>query len=395
MTTSLTVGRFEPLKHADFRRLWTAALVSELGDAVGRIALTILVLEESGSALLTGSVVALYAVPFLGLGQWLTARVAALSRRRVLVAADIVRAVCFGAMVLPIGVYPRLGLLLVASIATPPFEAVAQALVTKSVPEHLIDMAAGLRTASIELTFVVGFAAGGLAAELADPRVVIGFDALTFLVSAVIVARVGSGAVPVRLTERVRTGDGLRAIRADPVCRRVLVLTAASFSCMLVPETLVAVYAEERVPDVEGMTGALASLTAVGVIAATLLRRPERDGALLRHASLLVLGGGVVAAIALALPDGVPTAAVAFVAVGPVLAIRVHAYTLYSRRIDDALLPSALSIATGAISASYLVAGLGGGALANAFSAEAASLGAAVLATLVGLTALVRSSGSG
>jgi predicted MFS family arabinose efflux permease len=370
--------------------MWGAGLISDLGDAVGRVALTILVQESTGSALLTGSVVVMYSLPYLGPGQWITARIAHLSRRRVLIASDLLRAVCFALLVLPIGILPRLAIVLVASLATPPFAAVSGAVVARSVPDELLGHAAGLRTGTTELSFVVGFAVGGLVADLASPVWVLGFDALTFLVSALIIASLTADSDPSLGDRRhVRVGDGLRAITDDPWCRRIVALIAAAFALVLIPETLVATYADEVFPSLNGATGALAALAAAGVIVATLVTRPDDEEGLLRHASWIVVAGGALASLAFFGPADFALAGVAYLALGPVLAIRVHAYTVLSRRVDDAVLAPAMSVAGGVLAASYSVAGLAGGAIAEAIGPELTFALATALAAGVGAASLL------
>lgn len=363
--------------------------MSDIGDAVGRVALTILVQESTGSAVLTGSVVVMYSLPFLGPGQWITAKTAHISRRKVLISADLIRAACFALMVLPIGILPRLAIVLVASLATPPFAAVAGAVVARSVPDPVLGRAAGLRTGTTELSFVVGFAVGGLVADLTSPVWVIGFDALTFLVSAAILARMPIDMRPTTERHAVRVADGLRAITSDPLCRRIVILIAAAFALILVPETLVATYAGETFPTLEGATGAFAALAAVGVIVGTLVTRPDDDEALLRHAAWIVVGGSVVASLAFFGPDRVGSAAIGYLAIGPVLAIRVHAYTVLSRRIDDLVLAPAMSVAGGVLAASYLVAGLGGGLVADAVGVGWTFAFATALAAAIGAASLL------
>lgn len=379
--------RLEPLRHAEFRRLWGASFISELGDAMARVALTILVHRQTGSAVLTGSVLATAALPHIGLGQWITAKLAHLPRRRVLITADLLRAVCFAAMMLPLGVFPRLALLFVASVATPPFNAISAALIARSVPRELIGKAAGIRTGTTELAFVVGFAVGGVLADLTTPIAVVGIDAATFVLSAAILRRLPPGE-PLASPGSVRFGDGARAIAQDTYCRRVLLLTASAFALVLVPETLVAAYTADVFPATVGATGAFTALAALGVLGATWLNRPEDDEGLLRHGALLVLSGGALAALAFAAPNRLGLAAIAYVAVGPVLAVRVHAYSIFSRRIDDVLLAPAWSVATGAISVAYLVAGLGGGALVDVIGSTAAFTLAAGATAILGLASL-------
>jgi Major Facilitator Superfamily len=365
--------------------------ISDLGDAVGRIALTIHVQDATGSAVLTGSVVALSAAPYLGLGQWLTARVAHLVRRRVLVGADLVRAAAFVAMTLPVGVAGRLALLLVASIVTPPFDATAGALVPRTVPPNLLGVANGLRTAATEAAFVVGFAIGGLLSDLVSPMPVLALNGLTFLASAFILSRLGSAADAPSGADlgSVRFADGFAAVRRDPLAFRTVSLVAFAFTFALVPETLVATYVDESLSPTDGLTGLLASAVALTVVAtALILKRPDDDTALLRQAAAVITVGGLIATAAFASSAGVGGAVVAYLAIGPVLATRIHCFTVLGHRVEDRLLAPAMSVASGTLALSYVVAGFAGGAAAELFGVEDAFVAACGLASVVGIVGL-------
>jgi predicted MFS family arabinose efflux permease len=383
-------ARFAPLRHEEYRRLWIAGGVSDLGDAVGRIALTIHVQASTGSAVLTGSVVALSAAPHLGLGQWLTARLARSSRRRVLVTADLVRAAAFLAMTLPVGVPGRLALLLVASVATPPFDATAGSLVPRVVPPALVGAANGLRTATTEAAFVVGFALGGLLADAISPIPVLAFNGASFLVSAAVLARMGpSAGRPVGAdVAEVRFADGFAAIRSDPIAFRAVALVSVAFAFALVPETLVATFVDEALSPNEGLTGLLASAVAVTVVAtALLLARPDNDRALVRQAAIVICIGGVAAAISFAVSTGTVAAVIGYLAIGPMLATRIHCFTVLGHRIEDRLLAPAMSVASGTLAASYVVAGLGGGGLAQLIGVRESFVLAGGAAGILGLVA--------
>lgn len=379
------------MRYAEYRRLWIAGTVSDLGDAIGRIALTIHIQDVTGSAVLTGSVVALSAAPYLGLGQWLTAKVAHLVRRRVLVGADLLRAAAFLAMALPVGVAGRLALLVVASIATPPFDATAGAMVPRTVPPQLLGAANGLRTAATEAAFVVGFAVGGLLADVVSPMPVLAVNGCTFLVSALVLSRLGSAAEAPSGADvgSVRFADGFFAVRRDPLAFRTVCLVALAFTFALVPETLVATYVDESLGARDGLTGVLASAVALTVVAtALILKRPEDDRGLLRQAAVVVTVGGCVSAAAFASSADVAGAMVGYLAIGPVLATRIHCFTVLGHRVEDRLLAPAMSVASGTLALSYVVAGFAGGAAAELFGVEEAFVAACGFAAFVGLVGL-------
>jgi len=84
-----------PLRVPAFRRLWTSQLVSEVGDWSARLVLSLVVYTRSGSVVLTGLVTTVLLIPWLGPGQLLTGLLEQWPRRRVMVAADLVRAAAF------------------------------------------------------------------------------------------------------------------------------------------------------------------------------------------------------------------------------------------------------------------------------------------------------------
>src|SRR3954454_16267840 len=90
-----------PLAERDARQLWMAQLASHTGDWAGRLALAVLVLQRTGSPALTGLVTTVSLLPWVGLGQLLSTLGDRYPRRQVMVGADLVRAVAFGAMLLP------------------------------------------------------------------------------------------------------------------------------------------------------------------------------------------------------------------------------------------------------------------------------------------------------
>ncbi len=94
----------------------------ELGDWAARLALAVLVYDETGSATAAGLVTAVGLLAWVGPGQLLSSLADRMSRRTVLVACDLVRAPAFG--LAAVGV-PLLVLVFVSGLATPPAESVA------------------------------------------------------------------------------------------------------------------------------------------------------------------------------------------------------------------------------------------------------------------------------
>ena len=90
--------RASALRSRDFRLLWGAGLVSELGSWLLVVAVPAQVLAETGSLLATGLVLGAEYLPFLLFGPAAGALADRVDRRTLLIAADLVRAVAVTAL---------------------------------------------------------------------------------------------------------------------------------------------------------------------------------------------------------------------------------------------------------------------------------------------------------
>lgn len=172
----------------EFRALWSAQVLSVVGDRLALVALTVLVFDRSHSPLLTSVAYAAGYVPWLVGALALSGLADRFPRREVMVACDVIRALLVALMSLP-GV-PLAGLVLLLFVTTmfaPPFES-ARAAIT---PEILHGDRYVLGTAVVQTTFraglVAGAAAGGIAVAYLGARPALIVDAVTFAASALLV----------------------------------------------------------------------------------------------------------------------------------------------------------------------------------------------------------------
>ncbi|HYT30378.1 MAG TPA: MFS transporter, partial [Actinomycetota bacterium] len=82
----------------DFRRFWSARMVSLAGSSMTYVALPVLVYAMTRSPLLTGVVAGFEAVPYLLLGLVAGALADRWDRRRVMVTADLASAAALGSL---------------------------------------------------------------------------------------------------------------------------------------------------------------------------------------------------------------------------------------------------------------------------------------------------------
>lgn len=92
MKNILNLSISQPLKGRDFRLLWVGQIIAWTGDSIYQIALLWLILEMTGSQSLAGFIAAIGYLPALLLGLFLGALVDAGDRRKLMMAADLLRA---------------------------------------------------------------------------------------------------------------------------------------------------------------------------------------------------------------------------------------------------------------------------------------------------------------
>jgi MFS family permease len=119
---------------AEFRALWSSAVLSTAGDRLALVALTLLVYDRTRSPLLAAVVYAAGYVPWVIGGLFLAELADRYPRRSVMVVCDAARAVLVGAMVLPhVPLMVLVALLFAVTMFAPPFES-AKASVTPRDP---------------------------------------------------------------------------------------------------------------------------------------------------------------------------------------------------------------------------------------------------------------------
>jgi MFS family permease len=123
------------LGSAEFRAMFLADIVSMLGNVVAAVALTVLVYEQTRSAALAASVMALAFLPYLLGGVLLGAAADRLPARRALVVCDLLSATLVAAMVIPgMPVPALLGLLFANGLLAPVYQGVRAAVLPDVLP---------------------------------------------------------------------------------------------------------------------------------------------------------------------------------------------------------------------------------------------------------------------
>jgi predicted MFS family arabinose efflux permease len=257
----------------EFRVLWSSVILSTAGDRLALVALTLLVFNRTRSPLLAAAVYAVGYVPWVIGGLFLAELADRYPRRTVMVICDASRAVLVAVMVLPhvpIGVL--VALLFAATMFAPPFDS-AKASIT---PDILAGERYVLGTAVLQTTLlageVLGAVGGGVAVAFIGVRSSLAIDAVTFVLSGLLVG-LGLHARPaaarpesVGPSPLARMRDGFRLIFGDRELSTLL-LFGWLIALYTVPAGIAAPYAA-RLGGGPIATGAIIACTALGTMLA-------------------------------------------------------------------------------------------------------------------------------
>jgi MFS family permease len=197
--------------NADFRKLWSAQLISLGGDWFTTVALLGLVLDLTGSALNAGMILAASILPQFLLAPLAGSFADRFDRRRLMVATDLLRIVLALGMLLvrsPGTVW--IGLLCMAGMSS--LSAFFQPASGASLPNLVApeDLAAAntLTSASWGTMLAVGAALGGVVAGTLGREAAFLIDAASFLVSALLILRIRAGFSQARAPGQIPAGTG-------------------------------------------------------------------------------------------------------------------------------------------------------------------------------------------
>jgi MFS family permease len=234
---------------AEFRALWTAQVLSFAGDQFAQVAIAILVYRRTHSAFLTALAYALTYLPPIAGGPLLSRLADLFPRRRVMIACDVLRIGTVGLMAMPGMPFAALCTLLFCTVlAGAPFSSARAALLPDVLPGDAFMLGSAVGNISFQASQILGFVAGAAVVAVVDPYRTLGLDAVTFGVSALIIA-VWVKARPLpRREEAVRpslwavSADGIRIVFGNRKLRTLLLFGwLAGF--YIVPEGLAAPYA--------------------------------------------------------------------------------------------------------------------------------------------------------
>ncbi len=383
----------EVLAIRDFRFLWGAQIISFFGDALTTMGLLFLVQRVHGDTASVAGVLIANALPVLLVGLVAGVWVDRLDRKAVMIWSDIVRAGLV--LTIPVVGADRLWLLYAlvftyASVGTF-FSPARTALIPRVVPSAGLPAANGLAEASRPIAFVLGTATAGVLVGLFDGFVaVFAIDAVTFVVSAVLVARVAtSGRADAPVAPGVTTvlgelGAGFATVARSRILLGVLVGGAVAMFGLGATNALAVPFVVGELGLAETWFGLIEGAQTVGlVIAGSSLGWLARRLGLQRIIALALAVVGVLVAL-LSQVAGIAGLVVLFFAIGlGVAPLTGSVSTLLQRETP----PELLGRVAASLNATVTGASVGSMAVAATLAGLVGVRGVFVVSGLVALVA--------
>jgi predicted MFS family arabinose efflux permease len=230
VATSITIASYARLVRGNrnFRRLWLAQIVSEIGDWFYTLSIFTLLLQLTGSAGSVALALVLQVLPQTLVGPMAGVVNDRLKRKHVMIAADLGRCVVVLAMLLVRSrsmvwlVYP---LLVLETTMAAFFEPARSSVIPNIASEGEVLAANTLSSATWSVNLLIGAAVGGVVAAFFGREVVFALNAISFLASAVLIGGMrfaephAESAAPLRLRDLFDFSpvvEGIRYIRSHP-----------------------------------------------------------------------------------------------------------------------------------------------------------------------------------
>jgi CRP-like cAMP-binding protein/sugar phosphate permease len=285
---------FAVLRKRPFVLLWSAQLVSTIGDALTSLAAGIIVFRLTNSALSVGLMLMATAVPTLVFGLVAGVVTDRFDRKKIMVSADLIRAgiVCLIPFVVHINIAFLYLLVMVSASVTQFFAPANESVLPEIATDEELGAANSIMAIAQFGSTAVGFALAGLLASSQAIEVVFFIDAATFLFSAGMISLVTIA--PLVVDELTTVRDmirnltfGAKFIARTPVLRSMNLVKVPVLISFGLQNVLLLPFAIRALSATEFEYGIQEGLTSVGFVVGSLLMARLSDR--LREGQWLVL----------------------------------------------------------------------------------------------------------
>ena len=186
LAVSIRPSPFGVFRYRAFTLLWVAQVISVAGSALTTLAASMLVYRLNGSALDVGLMLMAAALPSLFVGPVAGVVVDRYDRRRIMIAADLIRAGLIAAipLLVPHAIAWLYAIVVLSSAVGQFFRPAHASVLPETAPDDELAAANAFMAISSFGSTAIGFAASGLIVARLPIEWAFAVDALSFLASA-------------------------------------------------------------------------------------------------------------------------------------------------------------------------------------------------------------------
>jgi MFS family permease len=286
-----------------FGYLFFATAGSSLGTYLAAVALVLQIKELTESGTWIAALLIADFLPIVAIGFLLGPLIDRFSRRRMMIASDVVRFGVFAALPFVDSPGGLVALAAVTGIATGFFFPAANAAIPNLVPEEELANANSLAVTVDTLAMTIGPVAGALLFAVWGPSVPYVVNAVTFLVSAALLVRIPERKLrsedPLTRGHWRDVADGVRLVVGARPLRTVLIVWNVALIGSAAINVAEVFFAKDTLDAGDVGFGALVAASGIGLALGSFLAAPALGKAGLRRnyvASLVLMGVGWLAA---------------------------------------------------------------------------------------------------
>ena len=307
-------------RNGPFLRLWTGQTASSVGSQLGRLAIPVLAVSvlqatEFQVGLLTAVETAAFLLIGLPAGAWVDRWL----KRRVMLIADLARAIVLASVPIMFfaGVLTIWQLMVVGAIvgvASVFFDVAYQSYLPVLVDLKQLGEGNSKLETTGQLARVTGPALAGALLAIVRPAVLIGLDAVTFLLSFIALSTIRDHEVPKPIADRrplvTEIKEGMKFVVQEPLLRRIVLTTSTTNLFGMIAMTMIPVLVLRQLDISPAIYGFGLSLGAIGGLLGAMFS--ARIATLIGEGTAIPVSGVLagVAIVGLALMPVFPNAAV-------------------------------------------------------------------------------------
>jgi CRP-like cAMP-binding protein/sugar phosphate permease len=269
---------FAVFRNRDFRFLWTGQLISTIGSSLTDLAAGILIFQRTQSALAVGLMLMATAIPSLVVGLVAGVFVDRFSRKKIMIASDLIRAGLVASIpfLIQIDILFLYVIVVLASSVKQFFDPAEQSVLPDVASEEELSAANAFLSISSFGSTAIGFAAAGFLASTGEIAIAFYVDAVTFLLSALCIAFVHVQpmiAEEITSVKAVVTNlrSGLGLLVRTPILRSTLIVFAPVLFAFGLWNVLLLPFAVETLGGSAFQYGLQEGLTSLGFVFGSLL----------------------------------------------------------------------------------------------------------------------------